>query len=247
MSTTVVRKVGDHPMVVRATNLLSPARIRTDIPIGPQTPLNAGQEMPVPLACVIFWLTIPEANFLPVSHPAAVAISRACIGPSTTHLPYSRAPIAAANVLTAEVPRVPLCYATGQSARVCRGLVIVQESLPTSYIYPKAAQPAFVRCYRHPTYIPGQHSLAPTLKSCALRQETISRSGGAGSLDKNAGRMCGLDSNRAASSGADRLHVNLVQMVAELEWRGTHAPQTQRRVFTFALIRLPSAPRNHVV
>ncbi|KAJ7304732.1 hypothetical protein DFH08DRAFT_902997 [Mycena albidolilacea] len=181
-----------------ANSVSHPQRIRT----GPRTPLNAGHEMPVPLACVIFWLTIPVVS--PSRHHETYSftsrrrrhIARVhwwiqlqllrphCVGPSTAHLPYSRAPIAAANVLTAEVPRVPLCYATGQSARVCRGLVIVQESLPTSYIYPKAPQPAFVRRYQCPTYIPGQHSLAPALKSCALCQETISRSGGAGSLDK---------------------------------------------------------------
>ncbi|KAJ7320938.1 hypothetical protein DFH08DRAFT_818762 [Mycena albidolilacea] len=32
--------------------------------------------------------------------------------------------------------------------------------------------PTFIRCYPRPTYIPRQHSIAPILKSCALRQET---------------------------------------------------------------------------
>ncbi|KAJ7351169.1 hypothetical protein DFH08DRAFT_859766 [Mycena albidolilacea] len=181
-----------------ANSVSHPQRIRTDIPIRPRTPLNTGHEMPIPLACVIFWLTIPVVSPSPKLPPCFTSRRRRhiahvhrwiqlqllclhCVGPSTAHLPYSRAPIAAANVLTAEVPRVPLCYATGQSARVCRGLVIVQESLPTSYIYPKAAQVSISICPIAHLFL---FSLAPALKSCALCQETISRSGDAGSLDK---------------------------------------------------------------
>ncbi|KAJ7763500.1 hypothetical protein B0H14DRAFT_2633738 [Mycena olivaceomarginata] len=78
--------------------------------------------------------------------------------------------------------------------------------------------PAFIRRYPRPTYIPRQHSLSPILKSCALRQETTA----AEVLIvwtrlerlrmRNSGHVSGLDSNPAASSGAHRLHVNLVQM-----------------------------------
>ncbi|KAF7328212.1 hypothetical protein MVEN_02560900 [Mycena venus] len=155
------------------TSVSHPQHVRNASPVRARTLLNAGHESPkVVIASHMgipsIYLNHQEAD-LPVSHPAAAAVLHAhtsvdsvatatsALRRSLNHAPAFSRPTCRCerpNPAEPRVSRSPPCYATRHSARVCTGLVVVQNPaappprthlhslLPTSYIHPKAAQPA---------------------------------------------------------------------------------------------------------
>ncbi|KAJ7884293.1 hypothetical protein B0H14DRAFT_2564357 [Mycena olivaceomarginata] len=189
---------------------------------------------------VVFFLSLPSPPLIPsaaslflnphhvdllTSHPAAAAVSRMRISgyncactiwalQSQTHLIHLHLPPRTSQSSGAPGPSIHLGNATQRDNKP--GLVVAQppQRLRRASAF---ACPPFVTIPVL-SYITRQYSLAPPLKSYALRQESAGAEG-AGSLDK--------DANRAASSGADRLHVNSVQMIVHP--RSIHAVSSQFR------------------